>query len=109
LVDDLVAEQGWQGSVAAGGVEGRWDQIVGPDVAAHCRPESCHEGVLTVRAESTAWATQVRLLAPTLVARMNADLGDGTVLRVNVLGPDAPSWGKGRYRVKGRGPRDTYG
>jgi predicted nucleic acid-binding Zn ribbon protein len=109
LVDDLVAEQGWQGSVAAGGVEGRWDEIVGPEVAAHCRPEGCQEGILTVRAESTAWATQVRLLAPTLVARLNADLGDGTVLRVAVLGPDAPSWSKGRYRVKGRGPRDTYG
>jgi len=109
LVDDLVTEQGWRSSVAVGGVEGRWDQIVGPDLAAHCRPDGCQEGVLTVRAESTAWATQVRLLAPTLVARLNADLGDGTVTRVAVLGPDAPSWSKGRYRVKGRGPRDTYG
>ncbi|MDH4352389.1 MAG: DciA family protein [Actinomycetota bacterium] len=109
LVDDLVADQGWTSAVAVGGVEGRWDQVVGPDLAAHCRPDGCRDGVLTVRAESTAWATQVRLLAPTLVARLNADLGDGTVTRVAVVGPDAPSWSKGRYRVKGRGPRDTYG
>jgi predicted nucleic acid-binding Zn ribbon protein len=108
-VADLVTDQGWRSAVAVGGVEGRWDQIVGPDVAAHCRPDGFRDGVLTVRAESTAWATQVRLLAPTLVARLNADVGDGTVTRVHVVGPDAPSWSKGRYRVKGRGPRDTYG
>jgi predicted nucleic acid-binding Zn ribbon protein len=109
LVDGLVSERGWETQVAVGGVEGRWDLVVGAEVAAHCWPEGYHEGVLTVRAESTAWATQVRLLAPTLVARLNADLGDGTVTRVTVLGPDGPSWRKGKLRVKGRGPRDTYG
>lgn len=109
LVDALVDERGWQAPVAAVGVEGRWPVVVGPELAAHCRPEGYAEGVLTVRAESTAWATQLRLLAPVLVARLNADLGDGTVTRVTVLGPTGPSWRKGRFRVKGRGPRDTYG
>ena len=109
LVDGLVAERGWASSVAVGGVEGRWATVVGADLAGHCLPETYQDGVLTVRAESTAWATQVRLLAPVLVARLNADLGDGTVTRVTVLGPDGPSWKKGKLRVKGRGPRDTYG
>lgn len=109
LVDELVTTRGWEVSAAVGRVEGRWAVVVGPDLAAHCAPETYADGVLTVRAESTAWATQLRLLAPTLVARLNADLGDGTVTRVTVLGPDGPSWRKGRLRVKGRGPRDTYG
>jgi predicted nucleic acid-binding Zn ribbon protein len=66
--------------------------------------------VLTVRTDSTAWASQVRLLAPNLVAKLNEQLGDGTVARVKVLGPDAPTWKKGRLSVRdGRGPRDTYG
>jgi predicted nucleic acid-binding Zn ribbon protein len=52
----------------------------------------------------------VRLLAPALVRRLNEELGDGTVLRVQVLAPNAPSWRKGRRSVRGgRGPRDTYG
>lgn len=108
-VDDLVSERGWTEPLAVGGVEGRWPQIVGAEVAAHCVPEEFEAGRLTVRTDSTAWATQVRMLAPTLLARLNDDLGAGTVTHLQVLGPQGPSWKKGRLRVKGRGPRDTYG
>ena len=66
--DRLVAEHGWEDDIAVGGVMGRWAEIVGADVAAHCEPEGWSDGVLTVRTDSTAWATQVRLLAPTLLA-----------------------------------------
>ena len=108
-VDELVGERGWKQALAVGGVEGRWGQIVGSEVAAHCLPEEFEAGRLTVRADSTAWATQVRLLAPTLLARLNDDLGAGTVTHLQVLAPQGPSWRKGKLRVKGRGPRDTYG
>lgn len=108
-VDRLRAERGWEEPLAAGSVLGRWAEIVGPDVAAHCAAESMADGVLTVRAESTAWATQVRQLAPLLVRRLNDECGEGSVARVLVLGPGRPSWRKGRLHVPGRGPRDTYG
>jgi predicted nucleic acid-binding Zn ribbon protein len=64
---------------------------------------------LTVRTDSTAWATEVRLLASQVLVRLNAELGDGTVTRIHVLGPQAPSWRHGPRTVRGRGPRDTYG
>jgi predicted nucleic acid-binding Zn ribbon protein len=83
--------------------------VVGSDIAAHCLPEEYEGGRLTVRTDSTAWATQIRLLAPTLLARLNDDLGAGTVSHLQVLGPRGPSWRKGKLRVKDRGPRDTYG
>ncbi len=108
-VDELVTERGWTAPLAVGGVEGRWPQIVGSELAAHCVPEEFEAGRLTVRTDSTAWATQVRMLAPTLLARLNDDLGAGTVTHLQVLGPQGPSWKKGKLRVKGRGPRDTYG
>jgi predicted nucleic acid-binding Zn ribbon protein len=108
-VERLVAERGWETEVAVGSVIGRWDLVVGAEVAAHCVPEGYADTVLTVRADSTAWATQVRLLAPALVARLNAECGDGSVTKVNVLGPGRPSWRKGALHVRGRGPRDTYG
>lgn len=108
-VERLVAERGWETEVAVGAVIGRWDLIVGPELAAHCAAETYADAVLTVRADSTAWATQVRLLAPTLVARLNAEYGDAAVTRVQVLGPGRPSWRKGALHVRGRGPRDTYG
>jgi predicted nucleic acid-binding Zn ribbon protein len=108
-VERLVGEHGWGEDLAVHGVVARWDQIVGTEVAAHVRPERYADTVLTVRADSTAWATQVRLLAPTIVRRLNEEIGDGVVSKVTVLGPHTPSWRKGPRTVRGRGPRDTYG
>jgi predicted nucleic acid-binding Zn ribbon protein len=108
-VQRLVSERGWETDAAVGGVMGRWGAVVGTEVAEHCEPVSFDDGELVVRAVSTAWATQLRLLAPALVRRLNEDLGAGTVRTVRVLGPGGPSWGRGPLRVPGRGPRDTYG
>jgi predicted nucleic acid-binding Zn ribbon protein len=109
-VEKLVSDSGWDTDLAVHGVFGRWDQIVGQEVAAHCTPESFADGALTVRTDSTAWATQLRLLAPTVVRRLNEELGHGTVLRIDVAGPATPSWRRGMRTVRGgRGPRDTYG
>jgi len=109
-IDRLVSERGWQAPVAVGGVIGRWDQVVGADVAAHCTAETYEDGVLTVRADSTAWATQVRLLSPTVMRRLGEELGEGVVERLVVRGPASPTWHKGPRTVSdGRGPRDTYG
>ena len=106
----LIAEHGWGTDVRVHGVFSRWDHLVGRDVAQHCRPESFADGKLVVRTDSTAWATQMRLLAPTVVRRLNEELGDGTVTLIDVQGPHGPTWRKGLRSVRdGRGPRDTYG
>lgn len=109
-IDGLVAESGWELAVATGSVFGRWAQIVGPDLAAHTTPERLTDGELIVAADSTAWATQLRLLAAQLVRRLNAELGDNSVRRVQVRGPGYGTKRPGQWRVKGsRGDRDTYG
>jgi len=106
----LIGEQGWATDVRVHGVFSRWEHLVGRDVALHCRPESFQDGRLVVRTDSTAWATQMRLLAPTAVRRLNEELGHDTVLVVDVQGPSGPTWRKGSRSVRdGRGPRDTYG
>jgi predicted nucleic acid-binding Zn ribbon protein len=105
----LVDSQGWETELRVHGVFTRWAAVVGAEVAAHVTPESYADGRLLVRTDSTAWATQVKLLAGNLVQRLNQDLGDGTVEVIDVLGPHTPRWTSGRFRVKGRGPRDTYG
>jgi ATP-dependent Clp protease ATP-binding subunit ClpA len=89
-IGGLLDQHGWQQRAAIGSVFGRWAQIVGPALAAHTRPDSFADGELAVTADSTAWATQVRLLAPQLVRRLAAELGDGTVRRVKVRGPAPP-------------------
>lgn len=105
----LLLDRGWNVDVAAGAVMSRWADLVGPDVAQHARPLTFEDGILTIRAESTAWATQLTLLASSLIASIEAGVGSGVVNELRVVGPAAPSWVRGPRRVAGRGPRDTYG
>ena len=108
-VDRLLAEKGWTAASAAATVQTMWPQIVGADLAGHVTPESFADGRLLLRAESTAWATQVRLLLPQLRQAIERAVGTGVVADISVVGPQAPSWTAGPRRVPGRGPRDTYG
>lgn len=106
----LITERGWEVPAAVGDAMDRWPEIVGSDIAAHAEPLSFDDGVLAVQASSTAWAVELKLLAPSIVQRLNTELGHGTVLRIEIKPPKGPSWRKGRLRVQdGRGPRDTYG
>lgn len=109
VVSRLVSDRGWSSPLAVGSVMAQWDTLVGADIAAHCRPESFEVTTLHVRCDSTSWATQLRLLSSSLLAKFDAELGAGVVTRILVLGPAAPNWRKGFRSVKGRGPRDTYG
>jgi predicted nucleic acid-binding Zn ribbon protein len=108
-VGDLVREREWTRTLTAAGLLPRWEQIVGPDIAAHCRPERLEAAELSCVAESTAWATQLRLMSAQVLARIAADVGPDVVRRLKVRGPTAPDWRHGPLRVTGRGPRDTYG
>lgn len=111
-INRLINERGWEKPAAVGGVMGRWPQMVGEDLAKHCVPQRYDEDerVLVVSCDSTAWATQLRLLAPALVARLNEDLGHGTVKLIKVLGPGGPARRYGGLRAPGStGPGDTYG
>jgi predicted nucleic acid-binding Zn ribbon protein len=106
----LVEDHGWELDLRVHAVFGRWVELVGEEVGAHSTPESFADGKLVVRTDSTAWATQLTLLAPTVVRRLNEELGNGAVTVIDVQGPRGPSWKKGRRSMRdGRGPRDTYG
>lgn len=106
----LIDDRGWALDLQVRGVFARWAEIVGTEIGTHSTPETLVDGVLVVRTESTAWATQLKLLAADVVRRVNEELGDGTVTVVEVQGPRGPSWKHGRLSTRGlRGPRDTYG
>ena len=108
-VAELVADRKWEQTLRTAGIPARWEAIVGAEIAEHCRPERLDDGELTCVAESTAWATQIRLMSAPILARLAAELGAGVVRRLKVHGPTAPDWRHGPLRVRGRGPRDTYG
>jgi predicted nucleic acid-binding Zn ribbon protein len=90
-------------------VFGQWPEVVGEQIAEHAVPAALRDGVLTVTAESTAWATQLRMVQAQLLAKIAAAVGDGVVTSLKITGPTGPSWRKGPLHIAGRGPRDTYG
>jgi predicted nucleic acid-binding Zn ribbon protein len=109
LTRDLAKKRGWSTRVAEGTVLGHWPSVVGHQIADHAIPVGLSEGVLSVTAESTAWATQLRMIQAQLLAKIAAAVGNGVVTSLKITGPAAPSWRKGPRHISGRGPRDTYG
>ncbi|MEH0969935.1 DciA family protein [Micromonospora sp. CPCC 205546] len=109
VLNRLVKARGWQQPAAEATVFGAWERVVGAEVAQHSRPVKLEDGELTVEARSTAWATQLRLLAGSLLKQIASEVGHNVVRKLHIHGPAAPSWSKGPRRVRGRGPRDTYG
>ncbi|MFD0810768.1 DciA family protein [Amycolatopsis umgeniensis] len=109
LASRIAVDRGWNTRLANGQVFGHWARLVGDEVAEHAQPVALKDGELTVRASSTAWATQLRLLQGQLLTKIAAGVGHGVVKRMRIQGPTAPSWRKGPRHVPGRGPRDTYG
>jgi predicted nucleic acid-binding Zn ribbon protein len=109
LTRDLAKKRGWSTHVAEGTVLGHWSSVVGHQIADHATPTALNDGVLSVAAESTAWATQLRMIQAQILAKIAAAVGNGVVTSLKITGPAAPSWRKGPRHVAGRGPRDTYG
>lgn len=106
---DLASTRGWSPKVAEGTVFAEWRKVVGEQIAEHAQPTALRDGVLSVSAESTAWATQLRMVQTQVLAKIAEAVGDGVVTALRITGPSAPSWRKGPRHIPGRGPRDTYG
>lgn len=109
LVGGLAGRRGWSAKINEGTVFGAWDRIVGEEIASHAQPKALQDKILHVTAESTAWATQLRLVQAQIIAKIAAVVGDNVVTSLRITGPQGPSWRKGDRHVRGRGPRDTYG
>lgn len=109
VVEEFLSTSGLDTRNQVAQVLSNWAALVGDEVADHVQVERFEDAKLVLRADSTAWATQMRLLQATVIRRLTEQLGEGVVDSIQVLGPDAPSWRFGARRVPGRGPRDTYG
>ena len=77
--------------------------MVGAELAAHCRPVKLEDGELTIEAESTAWATQLRLLAGKLLGRIAGEVGRDVVDEAEHPRPGRTVLGQGPEA--GTGPR----
>jgi predicted nucleic acid-binding Zn ribbon protein len=109
VIGTLTSEMGWESPIARAEVLARWPEIVGAETAAHADPAGIEGGVLIVRCDSTAWATQLRRMSAAITTKIVTGFEAAGIESVKFLGPDTPSWKRGPRAIPGRGPRDTYG
>jgi predicted nucleic acid-binding Zn ribbon protein len=69
-IDDVVRSLRGTGARTVAGVFGRWEEAVGPQIAAHARPASLTDGRLVVDVDHPTWATQLRFLEQDLLTRL---------------------------------------
>lgn len=108
-ITSLTTQLGWNSPLAQSDLLASWSEIAGEETAKHSKPAGINEGVLSVRCESTAWATQLRLMRVEIMNHIVRRYPDAGIASIRFQGPDAPTWKKGPRSIPGRGPRDTYG
>ncbi|MED5261188.1 MAG: DUF721 domain-containing protein [Myxococcota bacterium] len=116
LLGKVLEDLGMEAASRAHEVNQRWEEAVGPEVAAHCQPVGVRNGVLEARVDSSVWAQQLQLRTPEILEALRGVLGKEapTALRFRVgyspsragdggsgASPGTP--GRGR---PGRGKRD---
>jgi predicted nucleic acid-binding Zn ribbon protein len=109
ILDTLTTRLGWSSPIARAELIASWAQLAGDETALHSEPVAIDDGVLTVRCDSTAWATQLRMMRGQITTNIAERFPEAGIVSVKFDGPNAPSWKKGARSIPGRGPRDTYG
>lgn len=110
VLSELVETRDWRQGIAEGSLFTEWLQVVGADIGTHSSPISLVDGLLTIQASSSAWATQLTLMTSNLLSTISNSAPGALVEEIVVLPPGAPSWKKGIRTIRNaRGPRDTYG
>jgi predicted nucleic acid-binding Zn ribbon protein len=72
-VDRFLAKAGLAKRVGQAGIIEEWASLVGPQIAAVTRAESVtQDGVLRVLVATAAWANELSLMTPRIMAKLNA-------------------------------------
>ena len=109
VMDSLTTDLGWSSSLAKSDLMLAWREIAGEETAEHSQPTEITDSILSIQCDSTAWATQLRLMRTMIMTRIAVEYPDAGIESIRFLAPDAPSWKRGSRSIPGRGPRDTYG
>lgn len=109
LLGTEINRRGWEKDIAGGWVFGHWNELVGEKIAQHTTVEMVKDKKLFITCDSTAWATNLRMMQRQILQVIAEKVGPNIITELRIFGPKAPSWRKGPLHVKGRGPRDTYG
>lgn len=76
LVDRVLGDLGLEGVARSHQIGACWEEAVGPQVAAHCRPRGLRGEVLELEVDSPVWAQQLQLRKLELLEALRSRLGD---------------------------------
>jgi predicted nucleic acid-binding Zn ribbon protein len=80
LVERVLKDIGAGDSARVMRIADRWEEAVGAEIAAHCRPTALRGGVLEATVDSSVWCQQLQLRGPEILEALR-----------DVLSADAPS------------------
>lgn len=81
-----LARTGLDRRLAQAQVVPEWPGLVGPQIAAVTQPDSVTaDGTLFVRVATSAWMTELQLMTPEIMARLNAGRGVGRIKTIRWL------------------------
>jgi len=83
-VDEVVRSLRGTSARTLAGVFSRWEEAVGPQVAAHARPAALVDGCLVVEVDHPTWATQLRFLESDVLTRLRDVAGVDEVTRIEL-------------------------
>ncbi len=85
-IASYVTRSGLGARIAQAEVIPDWERLVGPQIAAVTRPERVTaDGTLFVRVTTHPWMTELQMMTPTIMARLNAGRGEGRLRSVRWL------------------------
>lgn len=101
ILSKLTSRTGWAERMTLGRLRMSWADIVGEHIAARSEPVKLEDGILHIRADGSAWATELTLLSSSITQKAAAFLGGELVRDVRVSasgGPDAQRGQRGPVR-----------
>jgi hypothetical protein len=92
ILGGMARRLGLESKLAEFRLRQRWDEIVGPQVAAHTRPDQIRFKKLHLLVRNSVWLHQLTFLKPDLLAKVNTTAGGEAVtdivLRIGDFSPE---------------------
>lgn len=87
VIGAIAGQDHWIPHLKMARLRTQWSTVVGDTIASHSWVEDYRDGVLTIRAESPVWATQLTYLVPQLTATIKDRLSGLHIERIVITGP----------------------
>lgn len=91
ILTGMARQDGWGPHLQMAHLRRDWADVAGAAVASHTRVLGIEDGVLTIRAESPVWATQLKFMTTQICEAIHRKLPEAGIRDVVVIGPRPPT------------------